>query len=55
MALACVLGIFFGDEEQETKLRDAAMQTNANVANQRPRSNTAEKTDFWLVDLMGRI
>ena len=55
IALACVLGVFFGDEEQETKLRDAALQTNANAANQRPRCMTAEKMDFWLVDLMGRI
>jgi hypothetical protein len=55
MALACVLGIFFGDEEQDTRPRDATLQTNANAANQRPRCITAEKTDFWLVDLMGRI
>jgi hypothetical protein len=32
MAVACVLGIFFGDEEQELKLNDAALQTRAKVA-----------------------
>jgi uncharacterized membrane protein YfcA len=32
MAAACVLGIFFGDEEQELKLKDAALQTKAKVA-----------------------
>jgi hypothetical protein len=32
MAAACVLGVFFGDEEHELKLKDAALQTKAKVA-----------------------
>jgi hypothetical protein len=32
MAAACVLFVFFGDEEQELKLKDAALQTTAKIA-----------------------
>jgi hypothetical protein len=55
MAVACVLGIFLGDEEQELKLQDIVLQTKTKVARERPRRNTAKSTDFWSVDSMGRI
>jgi hypothetical protein len=49
------LVFFFGVEEQELKLKDATLKTKARVARERPRCNAAESTDFWSVDLMGRI
>jgi len=55
IAETCGLVFFFGEEEQELKLKDTTLKTKAKLARERPRCNAAESADFWSVDLMGRI